>query len=58
MPFTNKDKILIKNLFELKGYNAKHLVREFSSKGCNVSSVYNAMGYWVGPASSRQRQMM
>jgi len=33
MPFTKEDKSLIKNLFELKGYNAKHLVREFPSKG-------------------------
>jgi len=32
MPFTKEDKILIKNLFELKGYNARHLVREFSRK--------------------------
>jgi len=27
MPFTKEDKILIKNLFELKGYNAKRAVR-------------------------------
>jgi len=32
MPFTKEDKILIKNLFELKGYNAKHLVRESPQK--------------------------
>jgi len=32
IPFTKEDKILIKNLFELKGYNAKHLVREFFKK--------------------------
>jgi len=32
MPFNKEDKILIKNLFELKGYNARHLVREFSRK--------------------------
>ena len=32
MPFTKEDKILIKNLFELKGYNARHLVRKFSRK--------------------------
>jgi len=32
MPFTKENKILIKNLFELKGYNARHLVREFSRK--------------------------
>ena len=33
MPFTKEDKILIKNLFELKDYNARHLVREFPRKG-------------------------
>jgi len=27
MLFTKEDMILIKNLFELKGYNARHLVR-------------------------------
>jgi len=32
MPFTKEDKILMKNLFELKDYNARHLVREFSRK--------------------------
>jgi len=32
MPFTKEDKILIKNLFELKVYNARHLVREFPRK--------------------------
>jgi len=32
IPFINEDKILIKNLFELKGYNARHLVREFPRK--------------------------
>jgi len=32
MPFTKEDKILIKSLFELKGYNARHLVRQFSRK--------------------------
>jgi len=32
MPFTKEDKILIKNLFELKGYNARHLLREFPRK--------------------------
>ena len=30
--FTKEDKILIKNLFELKGYNARHLVRVFQKK--------------------------
>jgi len=37
------DTILIKNLFELKGYNAKHLVREFPNKGWNVSSIYKLL---------------
>jgi len=32
MPFTKEDKILIKNLVVLIGYNAKHLVREFPRK--------------------------
>jgi len=32
MPFTKEDKILIENLFELKGYNARHFVREFPRK--------------------------
>jgi len=40
MPFTKEDKILIKNLF---GYNARHLVREFPSKSCNVSRVYKLL---------------
>jgi len=48
MPFTKEDKILIKNLFELKGYNARHLVREFPRKSQNVSSVYKLLqSLWV-----------
>ena len=43
MPFTKEDKILIKNLFELKGYTAKQLVREFPSNGWNVCSVYKLL---------------
>jgi len=43
MLFTKEDKILIKNPFELKGYNAQHLVREFPSKSWNVSSVYKLL---------------
>jgi len=43
MPFTKEDKILIKKMFELKGYNDKHLVREFFSKGWNVSSIYKVL---------------
>ena len=43
MPITNEDKIPIKNLFALKGYNAKQLVIEFSSKGWDVSSIYKLL---------------
>jgi len=32
MSSTKENKILVKNLFELKGYNSRHLVREFSRK--------------------------
>ena len=31
-PFTKEDKILIKNLFELKGFNARHLAESFPEK--------------------------
>jgi len=48
MPFTEEDKILINNLFDLKGYNGKHLVREFSSKSWNVGLVYQLLQkLWV-----------
>jgi len=39
MPFTKEDKILINNLFELKGYNARHLVRESPRKKTKMSVV-------------------
>ena len=60
MPFT-KDKILIKNLFELKGYNARYLVkRDFQKKlKCqkHLKVVAIAYGLQVGRPSSRQWQM-
>ena len=43
MHFTKEDRILIKNLFELKDYNYKHLVREFPNKGWNVNSIYKVL---------------
>jgi len=53
MSFTKEDKSLIKNLFELKGYNARHLVREFSRNSCNVSSVYKLLqSLWVTGSST------
>jgi len=63
MQFTKEDKILIKNLFELKGYTAKQLVRKFPSKGWNVGSVYKLLQkLWVTgtvdrrPGSSKRRR--
>ena len=61
MPFTKEDRILIKNLFELKGYNAKHLVREFPEKAkmsAASTSCCNSYGYWLvdrRPSSGRWR---
>jgi len=43
MPYTEEDKIVINNLFDLKCYNGKHLVSEFSSKGWNVGLVYQKL---------------
>jgi len=60
MPFTKEDKILIKNLFELKGYNARHLVREFPEKAkmsAASTSCCNSYGLLVGRPSSQQWQM-
>jgi len=43
MPFAKRRKILTKNLFNLKGYNAKNLVTEFPSKGWNAGLVYKLL---------------
>jgi len=40
MPFTEEVKIFINNLFDLKCYIGKQLVREFRSKGLNIGLVY------------------
>jgi len=48
MVITKEDKILIKNLFELKGYNAKQLVTEFPSKGYNIDLPTSCCkSYWL-----------
>ena len=48
MPFTEEDKIFINNLFDLKCYSCKHLVREFPSKSWNVGLVYQLLQkLWV-----------
>jgi len=43
MPFTKEDKVLIRDLFELKGYNVKRLIRNFLSKGWNTGLVYKML---------------
>jgi len=59
MSFTKEEKSLIKNLFELKGYNARHLesfpekaIMSAASKSC-----CNRYGLLVGRPLSRQWQM-
>jgi len=39
MLIIEEGKILIKNMFTLKGYNAKQLAGEFLSKGWNKHSI-------------------
>jgi len=60
MLFTVEDKILINNLFSLKGYNDKHLFR-VSQEGLEcrlcLPVVAKAMGYWVGRPLLWQQQM-
>jgi len=38
MVFSAEDKILIKNLYQFKGYNARQLKKEFPDKGWTKSS--------------------
>jgi len=35
-PFSKEDKILIKSLYECKGYNAQQFITEFLGKGWNL----------------------
>jgi len=56
MPFTEEGKIFINNLFDLKGYNGKHLVRELPGKSWNVGLVYQLLQkLWVDHCSSSTR---
>jgi len=48
-PFSKEDKIVIKNLYECKGYNARQLITEFLDKvwtknsiNCEVEKVWNS----------------
>ena len=52
MPFTKEDKILIKNLFEFKGYNARVFQKKL--KKAVSKSCCNRYGLLVGRTSSRQ----
>jgi len=52
--------LLINNLFDLKGYNRKHLVRDFPSKSWNVGLLYQLLQKlwvtgWVGYCSGSSR---
>jgi len=38
--FSKEDKILIKNLYECKGYNTRQLTTEFSDKSWTKNSIY------------------
>ena len=39
MSFSNEDKILIKHLYECKGYNARQLITEFMNKDWTKNSI-------------------
>jgi len=39
MPFIKEDKMLIKNLYECKGHNARQFITEFSDKGWTKNSI-------------------
>ena len=43
MVFSEEDKVLIKNLYLIKGYGSRRLIAEFPSKNWNRSSVENLM---------------
>jgi len=38
--FSEEDRILIKNLYELKGYGAKRLIKEFPIKGWKLPALH------------------
>jgi len=39
MPFSKEDKILIRTLYECKGYNAPQFITEFPDKGWTKNSI-------------------
>jgi len=38
-PFSKEDKILIKTVYECKGYNAQQFITEFADKGWTKNSI-------------------
>jgi len=38
-PFSKEDKILIKSLYECKGYNAQQFIAEFKDKGWTKNGI-------------------
>jgi len=57
MPIAKEDKILIKNLFVLEGYNAKQLV-SFPAKAGTYAASTCCCKSWVSQVLSQQWQMM
>jgi len=43
MVFIDEDKILMKKLYQLKGYNARQLRTEFPDKGWTTSNIYRLL---------------
>ena len=39
MVFSDEEKILVQNLYQLKGYKALELVNEFTNKRCTKSNI-------------------
>jgi len=49
-----EDKILIKSLYECKGYNARQFITEFPDKGWDKEQHQQAAGVWWSWESSEQ----
>jgi len=47
MPFSQEDKILIKNLRQLKGYTATHFLREFRAKNWTRAQILTRLKWTV-----------
>ena len=56
MVFSDKDKILIKKLYQLKGYNARQLRKEFRDKGWTKSSINKLLKKFRNTGTVDRRQ--